>query len=111
MPNLFDVIEVIVGIPEHKLDIGVRGTIVECLSDDVYEVEFINNHGETTSILPLRKNHFIIIWKSDTKEWVTLSEKVANLVANLPEDAGTEVYDFAKFLYLQRQKNSSQHIQ
>jgi hypothetical protein len=111
MPNLFDTIELIVDIPENRLNVGMRGTIVECLSNDAYEVEFINNYGETTNTLPLYQGQFIVVWRSDTKEWVTLSEKVANLVASLPEDAGTEVLDFAKFLYWQRQRNGISYIQ
>jgi len=52
-----------------------------------------------------------VVWRSDTEEWVTIPEKVANLVAKLPEDAGTEVLDFAKFLYWQQQRNGISYIQ
>ena len=48
-----------------------------------------------------------MVWRSDTEEWVTIPEKVAKL----PEDAGTEVLDFAKFLYWQQQRNGISYIQ
>ena len=111
MLNLFDVVELIVDIPEHRLNTGMRGTIIECHHDDNYEIEFINDYGETINSLPVNQRQFIVVWRSDTEEWVTIPEKVANLVAKLPEDAGTEVFDFAKFLYWQQQRNGILHIQ
>ena len=47
MLNLFDVVELIADIPEHGLNAGMRGTIIECHPDDNYEIEFINDYGET----------------------------------------------------------------
>ena len=110
MLNLFDVVELIADIPEHRLSIGMRGTIIECHPNDNYEIEFINDYGETINSLPVHQKQFIVVWRSDTEEWVTIPEKVANLVAKLPEDAGMEVLDFAKFIYWQRQRNDISYI-
>lgn len=41
-PELFDVIELLVDLPEDNLRAGVRGAIVECYDDHNYEVEFTN---------------------------------------------------------------------
>lgn len=42
MPNLGDIIELTVDIPERNLRAGMQGTIVPSHSERVYEVEFTN---------------------------------------------------------------------
>ena len=42
-PELFDVVELLIDLPEHNLSAGVRGAIVEEYSDRHYEIEFTNN--------------------------------------------------------------------
>ena len=66
MPDLFDVVELIVDIPEHGLRAGMQGTIVDCHSKDAYEVEFTNEHGETVEFLALRPTQFILLRESET---------------------------------------------
>ncbi|MBW4547956.1 MAG: DUF4926 domain-containing protein [Symplocastrum torsivum CPER-KK1] len=46
-PELFDVIELLVDLPEYNLRSGVQGAIVECYPGGTYEVEFSNKDGET----------------------------------------------------------------
>ncbi|MFQ6044015.1 MAG: DUF4926 domain-containing protein [Candidatus Poribacteria bacterium] len=104
MPNLFDVVELTVDIPGRGLRAGMQGTIVECHTDDAYEVEFANEWGETVDFLALYSNQFIVVWRAKTQTWVPLAEQVAALVANLSEEAGSEVLDFARFLHVQRQQ-------
>ncbi|MEP6515059.1 DUF4926 domain-containing protein [Microcoleus vaginatus] len=38
MPELFDVIELLVTLPESNLHLGVRGAIVDCYDEVKYEV-------------------------------------------------------------------------
>jgi len=45
---------------------------------------------------PFRKRLFI--WRARTRQWVPLAERVAALASRLPEAAGAEVLDFARFL-------------
>ncbi len=104
MVDLFDVVELTVDIPERGLHAGMQGTIVECHPDGVYEAEFTNEQGETIDFLALYPNQFIVVWQAKTRAWVPLAERVAALVANLSEEAGSEVLDFARFLYMQRQR-------
>lgn len=99
MPDLLDVIELIVDIPERGLQAGTQGTIVHCHPGDVYEVEFVNELGETVDILALPSEQFIVVWQARTKEWVPLADRIATLSARLSEEAGKEVLDFARFLY------------
>ncbi len=37
-PELFDIVELLVDLPEDNLNIGIQGTIVECYDDNTYEV-------------------------------------------------------------------------
>ena len=103
MHDLFDVVELIVDIPEHGLHAGVQGTIVDCHSEDAYEVEFTNEQGETVEFLALHSNQFIVVWQAKTQTWASLVEQIASLAANLSEEARLEVLDFMRFLHVRRQ--------
>lgn len=52
--QLLDVVALKAPLPEHNLNAGQVGTLVEQLAPDVYEVEFSDDHGQTYAILPLR---------------------------------------------------------
>ena len=105
MPDLFDVVELTVDIPERGLRAGMQGTIVHCHPGDAYEVEFTNEAGETLDFLALRPEQFIVVWRAKTKKWVPIAERIAALMAHLPEEAGQEVLDFARFLHARRQQS------
>ncbi len=104
MPDLFDVVELIVDIPERGLRAGMQGTIVHCHPGDAYEVEFTNEAGETLDFLALHPEEFIIVWQAKTKKWVPVAERIAALTARLPKEVGEEVLDFARFLHARRQR-------
>ena len=104
MPDLFDVVELTVDIPERGLRAGMQGTIVHCHPGDAYEVEFTNETGETLDFSALRSDQFIVVWRARTKEWVPIAERIAALTSHLPEEAGKEVLDFARFLHARRQR-------
>lgn len=63
--RLLDVVALTVDKPEFKLTRGEIGTVVECYSDDAYEVEFVAQDGYTYALvtfggdelLPLREKH------------------------------------------------------
>lgn len=97
--ELFDVIELLIDLPEYSLYRGVQGVIVDCYNDGKYEVEFTNHDGETTALCVLSPKQFIVVWKAKTKQWLSVSEQVAALVAYLPEERKQEVLNFARFLY------------
>jgi hypothetical protein len=107
MAALFDVVELIVDIPERGLRAGMQGTIVDCHACDTYEVEFANEAGETLSFLALRSDQFIVVWQAKTKTWVPLGERIAALTARLPDQAAEELLDFACFLHARRQQAPS----
>lgn len=98
-PELFDVIELLVDLPEYNLRAGVQGAIVECYDDGKYEVELANQDGETLALCTLSSEQFLVVWKAKTKSWLSVSEQVAAVIAHLSEERKREVLDFARFLY------------
>jgi len=109
-PALFDVVEILYPLPEENLPAGSQGTLVHELAGDVFQVEFVNDNGETTALCTLSSQQFIVVWQADTEHMVPIAEQVAQVVTLLPQQAGTEVLDFARFLS-QRQAENSQPFQ
>ena len=103
-PEIYDVIELHSPIPENELVAGMQGTLVHQHDDDVFEVEFINDQGETAVLCTLSREQFIVVWQSAKKDDVPLAEQVAQYVTLLPQQAGTEVLDFARFLSFRQSK-------
>ena len=97
-PELFDVIELLVNLPEDNLHVGVRGAIVSCYNDKTYEVEFTNEEGETLALCTLSFEQFIVIWKAKTKSWLPVSEQITAVINYLSEERKQEVLDFARSL-------------
>ena len=102
-PELFDVVELLVDLPEHNLQAGVRGAIVEEYADRHYEIEFTDRDGETLILATLPADRFVVVWRASTKTWVSVADKIAALVASLPEETRLEVFDFARSIYSRRQ--------
>lgn len=97
-PELFDVIELLVDLPEHNIQAGIQGAIVECYPDSIYEAEF-TNEGETLALCALTSEQFLVIWKAETKTWLAMPEQIAAVITHLSEGRRREVLDFARFLY------------
>ncbi|WP_017316762.1 DUF4926 domain-containing protein [Mastigocladopsis repens] len=98
-PELFDLIELLVNLPEDNLYAGVRGAIVECYDNNTYEVEFTNEEGETLALCNLSSEQFIVIWKAKNKSWLPVSERITAVINYLSEERKQEVLDFARSLY------------
>ena len=98
-PELFDLVELLVNLPESNQFIGSQGTIVECFNDEKYEVEFSNEDGETTALCTLSPQQFIVVWQANTKSWLSVSDKLNAVINNLSEDKQQEVLNFARFLH------------
>ena len=39
-----------------------------------------------------------MVWRVETQEWLSVAERAAALIANLPDETAQEVLDFARFL-------------
>jgi hypothetical protein len=101
-PELFDGVELLADLPEQGLRAGSRGAIVECYADQQFEVEFTNLEGETLAMMALDASKFIVVWKAETKAWVSAAEQIEVLVSRLTDDTRQEVLDFTRFLYERR---------
>jgi hypothetical protein len=97
--ELFDVVELLVNLPESQQSIGTQGSIVECHDLNHFEVEFSNEAGETTALCVLLPQQFIVVWQAQTKQWLTTTDKITAIFDNLSENKREEVLDFARFLY------------
>lgn len=97
-PELFDLVELLVDLPEHNLMMGEQGTIVEDYNDGCYEIEFSNDLGETIALCSLPMQQFIVIWKAQNKTWLSLTEKLTALIDKLPKEKQEKILDFTRFL-------------
>ena len=98
-PELFDIVELLVNLPNNNQFIGNQGTIVECYEEGKYEVEFSNEQGETLALCTLSTHEFIVVWQSQTQRWLSVSEKLTEITDNLPESKQQELLNFARFLH------------
>ena len=59
--QLLDVVALTTALPERGLCRGQVGTVVELLTEDVYEVEFSDDDGRTYAMLALRANQLMVL--------------------------------------------------
>ncbi|NCO75358.1 MAG: DUF4926 domain-containing protein [Cyanobacteria bacterium] len=97
-PELFDVVELIIDMPDKNIFIGSQGTILEDYGDNAYEIEFANENGETIYLSSFTRDQFIVIWKNSTKQWVSISDKLMSIINKLSEKNQEEVFNFARSL-------------
>jgi hypothetical protein len=62
------------------------------------------------ALCPLSADQFIVVWWAKTRTWLPIAEQIAALIAYLPEDAGRELLDFARFLYKRRQQQRVESV-
>ena len=58
MAKLLDTIALTEALPEHRLERGQVGTLVEELAEGVFEVEISDSSGHTCTMVPLRNTQF-----------------------------------------------------
>jgi hypothetical protein len=105
-PQLFDTIELLVDLPAEQLRSGAFGSIVEDYGDNTYEVEFVNEAGETLALCTLPSAHFLVIWQQATGQRVPMTELMLQLTSRLGEADQQQVIEFAHFLHTRRQQSS-----
>jgi hypothetical protein len=59
--DLFDVVALLVDLPEEGLVRGEVGTVVELYHSDHYEVEFSDNHGQTYAMLAVAGQDLLVL--------------------------------------------------
>jgi hypothetical protein len=110
MPELFDVIELMEDMREDALYAGMEGTVVASHPGDAYEVEFIQESGETLALVVLRPHQFIVVWRASMGAPVSVAEQVTALIERLPENEGQAVLDFARFLHERDQRAGRRRV-
>ena len=96
--------ELLVDMIENNLRAGARGATVEQYDDEHFEVEFINEIGQTEQLCVLSADQFIVIWQQATGSWVPISDQIAQLTAHLGEIEQREMLDFGRFLHVRHQQ-------
>lgn len=105
-PQLFDTIELLVDLPEYQLRAGAVGAIVELYHNDEFEIEFLNDYGETEQLCTLSTHQFIVVWQHTTGKPVSVADRMVQLAARLAETEQQEVLDYAHFLFIRRQQST-----
>lgn len=59
--KLLDVVALLVDKSEEGLVVGQVGTVVEVLSPDVYEVEFLDSKGHTIAVTELKRADLLLL--------------------------------------------------
>ena len=59
--KLLDIVALMVDLPEHNLQRGQVGTVVEELADSAYEVEFSDSEGRTHLSLGLEADQLMVL--------------------------------------------------
>ena len=95
-PELLDVVELLVDLPDVQLQVSDQGTIVEDYDNCPYEVEFSNSQGETLALLALELEQFVVVWQNATRAGVPLTERITAVLQKLPEDRQQQVLNFAR---------------
>ncbi len=74
MPDIGDIIELVTDFPEKRLYAGAKGTVVHCHGDEAYEVEFIDENGETIDFFAIHARQFIVVWRASTCQWTSIAD-------------------------------------
>lgn len=106
-PELLDVVELLVDLPDTNVQPGEMVTIVEVYGNRenpranprAYEIEFANSQGETTAMKALTPDQFVVVWKNETRTWVPLPERITDMMEKLPKDKQEQVVNFTRALY------------
>ena len=59
--KLLDVVALTYDLPEHDLQRGQVGTVVEILAPDAYEVEFADNDGRPYAELAVKVDKLLVL--------------------------------------------------
>ena len=59
--TVLDVVALTEDLPEQVLSRGQVGTVVEALSADAYEVEFVDDDGQTYALLALPAEQLMLL--------------------------------------------------
>jgi 3-dehydroquinate synthase len=58
----------------------------------------VEHCGETVALCAVPIHQFIVVWKAETEQWVSTTQRILQIIERLPEERQTEMLDFAQFL-------------
>ena len=61
--ELLDVVALAADLPEHGLQKGEIGAVVECYPADAYDVEFVSDDGQTYALVTLTASQLFALKK------------------------------------------------
>ncbi|MEO0802850.1 MAG: DUF4926 domain-containing protein [Cyanobacteria bacterium J06642_2] len=95
-----DVVTLTHDIHDRGLTKGSRGAVVHCYGDTQgFEVEFVDETGEQSSVLTLKKSDIQL-------DRTTIQAQVVEILGYLPEDLVAEIRDFAEYLHQKRSQKA-----
>ncbi len=103
-PMPYDVIETLHPLENESVPTGSQGTIVHQHTNDIFEVEFIDDNGQTIALETIPREQFVIVWRAEMAEAVPITEQLTQVTATLPQQSRIEVLDFAHFLSSRQRK-------
>ena len=66
--KLLDVVALTTDVPQHNLQRGEIGAVVESYGDGAYEVEFVARDGHTYALVTLRADQLIALREKPTHD-------------------------------------------
>lgn len=66
--KLLDVVALTADMPQHDLNRGEIGAVVECYADGTYDVEFVAQDGYTYALVTLRADQLIALREKPTHD-------------------------------------------
>jgi hypothetical protein len=57
--QLLNVVALLENIENQRVGVGQVGTVVEILDENIFEVEFCDNYGQTYAVLALRSDQLM----------------------------------------------------
>ncbi|MCI0694686.1 DUF4926 domain-containing protein [candidate division KSB1 bacterium] len=97
-PDLFDVVELQSDLPELGLERGAQGTVVECYPDGEYEIEFVDEDGQTLALCALPLDKISVVYQANTKQKRQVLQQLVSIMSELDEERARKVVDFADSL-------------
>ncbi len=97
-PDLFDVVELKIDLPEFNLNRGAQGTILECYPDGEYEVEFVDEDGQTLALCAVPPEKIAVVYRAQSKQKKQILQQLLSVVNTLDDERAKEVLNYADTL-------------
>ncbi len=97
-PDLFDMVELQEDLPEFDWKRGAQGTIVECYSGGEYEVEFVDEEGQTLALCALPPEKITALSFAASHQKKQIMRQLFSVVNEFDDERAQKVLSFADTL-------------